>query len=207
MNNVRILSHPLIEHHLSILRNRKTSEFEFRNRLHFICELMAADVTRDLPTMPIEVETPLEVMDGHAIACHVILVSILRAGLGMQDPFLRLFPEAKVGHIGLYRNEETLQPVSYYENLPDDLTGHIVILLDPMLATGGSICAGIDLLKKHGAGQVKCVGLVAAPEGIAVLSEKHPDVEIYVAAVDRTLNDKGYILPGLGDAGDRQFRT
>lgn len=207
MDNLTILKHPVIEHHLSILREKNTPEFEFRRRLHLICELMVTEVTHDLPTRSVQIETPLEVMAGTEVAGDLVLVSILRAGLGMQEPFLRLFPEAKVGHIGLYRDEETLKPVSYYCNLPGDLSDSSVILLDPMLATGGSLDAALERLKTHRATRIKCVSLVAAPEGVKVIQEKHPDTRIFVAALDRCLNERGYILPGLGDAGDRQFKS
>jgi len=206
MDNLTILKHPVINHHLSVLRQKHVPEFEFRRRLHLVCELMVAEVTYDLQTRIRQIETPLEVMDGLEVAKDVVLVSVLRAGLGMQDAFLRLLPEAIVGHVGLYRNEETLEPVSYYFNLPAALSDCCVFLLDPMLATGGSLDAALRLLKEHGAADIKCVSLVAAPEGVKVIQENHPDIRIFVAALDRTLNDKGYILPGLGDAGDRQFR-
>jgi uracil phosphoribosyltransferase len=157
--------------------------------------------------LPKEVETPLETTQGHTLKDEIVIVPILRAGLGMVDAFLELFPEARVGHIGLYRDEETLKPVDYYFKFPKNLDKSIVIILDPMLATGGSICAAVSYLKERGANKIKVVSLIAAPEGINKLTNEHPDVQIYIAVLDRQLNSKGFILPGLGDAGDRIFGT
>jgi uracil phosphoribosyltransferase len=168
---------------------------------------MAFEVTKDLDLLPKEVETPLETTQGHALKDEIVIVPILRAGLGMVDAFLELFPEARVGHIGLYRDEETLKPVDYYFKFPKNLDKSIVIILDPMLATGGSICAAVSYLKERGANKIKVVSLIAAPEGINKLTNEHPDVQIYIAVLDRQLNSKGFILPGLGDAGDRIFGT
>ncbi len=207
MKELTVVAHPLIQHHLARLRNAGIGETEFRHRLALVCKLMTFEVTKGLPTKPTEVETPLETTNCDELGCDLVFVSILRAGLGMQDAFLHLAPESKVGHIGLYRNEETLEPVFYYSKLPQNLSNSVTILLDPMLATGGSLAAAVALLKENHARHIKCVTLVSAPEGVQTLAKSHPDVEIFTAALDRTLNENGYILPGLGDAGDRQFRT
>lgn len=202
-----IVNHPLIKRDLTYLRDRNTSSSTFRSILRRLTSLMAFEVTKDLELIGREVETPLEVTQGHVLKDEVVLVPILRAGLGMVDAFLDLIPEARVGHIGLYRDEETLKPVDYYFKFPKNLDRSIVIILDPMLATGGSICAAISYLKEKGATRIKVVSLIAAPEGINKLTTEHPDVQIYVAVLDRQLNQKGFILPGLGDAGDRIFGT
>ncbi|CUS91879.1 uracil phosphoribosyltransferase [Candidatus Kryptobacter tengchongensis] len=206
-NNLLIIDHPLIKRDLTYLRDKNTPSSTFRNILRRLTSLMAFEVTKDLELLSREVETPLEVTQGHVLRDEIVLVPILRAGLGMVDAFLDLIPEARVGHIGLYRDEETLKPVDYYFKFPKNLDKSIIIILDPMLATGGSICAAVSYLKERGASRIKVVSLIAAPEGITKLTTEHPDVQIYVAVLDRQLNHKGFILPGLGDAGDRIFGT
>ena len=208
MSVVEIVDHPLIQHKISLLRDRNTGTKEFRDLVSEIAMLLCYEATRDLPTEEVEVETPValartKVLAGRKLA----LVPILRAGLGMVDGMLNLIPAAKVGHIGMYRNEETLVPVEYYCKLPSDVAERTLIVVDPMLATGGSASAALTLLKEKGAKSIILMCLVAAPEGIKVINEDHPDVPLYVAAVDEKLNDKGYIIPGLGDAGDRIFGT
>jgi uracil phosphoribosyltransferase len=205
--NLFVVNHPLIKRDLTFLRDRNTPSSSFRTILKRLTTLMAFEVTKDLDLLPKEVETPLETTQGHALKDEIVIVPILRAGLGMVDAFLELFPEARVGHIGLYRDEETLKPVDYYFKFPKNLDKSIVIILDPMLATGGSICAAVSYLKERGATKIKVVSLIAAPEGINKLTNEHPDVQIYIAVLDRQLNSKGFILPGLGDAGDRIFGT
>ncbi len=205
--NLSIINHPLIKRDLTFLRDKNTPSSTFRNILRRLTSLMAFEVTKDLDLLPMEVETPLEITQGHTLKDEIVLVPILRAGLGMVDAFLELIPEAKVGHIGLYRDEETLKPVDYYFKLPKNLDKSISIILDPMLATGGSVCAAVSYLKERGAKKIKVVSLIAAPEGINKLTSEHPDVQIYIAVLDRQLNQKGFILPGLGDAGDRIFGT
>ena len=202
MSVVEIVDHPLIQHKISLLRDRNTGTKEFRDLVSEIAMLLCYEATRDLPTEEVEVETPV-VLAGRKLA----LVPILRAGLGMVDGMLNLIPAAKVGHIGMYRNEETLVPVEYYCKLPNDINEREVFVLDPMLATGGSACDAIGQIKKRGAKHIKFIGLVAAPQGLKALHEAHPDVDIYVGALDEKLNDNGYIVPGLGDAGDRIFGT
>ena len=207
MSVVEIVDHPLIQHKISLLRDRNTGTKEFRDLVSEIAMLLCYEATRDLPT-EVEVETPValartKVLAGRKLA----LVPILRAGLGMVDGMLNLIPAAKVGHIGMYRNEETLEPVEYYCKLPNDINEREVFVLDPMLATGGSACDAIGQIKKRGAKHIKFIGLVAAPQGLKALHEAHPDVDIYVGALDEKLNDNGYIVPGLGDAGDRIFGT
>ncbi len=203
-----ILDHPLVQHKISLLRSKRTGTKEFRDLVGEIATLMCYEATRDLPTEEVEIETPIAIartrmLSGRKLA----FVPILRAGLGMVDGMLTLVPAAKVGHIGLYRNEETLEPVEYYCKLPEDIGERDVIVLDPMLATGGSACDAITLIKKRGARSIKFLCLIAAPEGVARLQETHPDVDIYIAAMDEKLNENGYIVPGLGDAGDRIFGT
>jgi len=205
--NLSIINHPLIKRDLTFLRDKNTPSSTFRNILRRLTSLMAFEVTKDLDLLPKEVETPLEVTQGYILKDEIVLVPILRAGLGMVDAFLELIPEAKVGHIGLYRDEETLKPVDYYFKFPKNLDKSIVIILDPMLATGGSICTAISYLKERGAKKIKVVSLIAAPEGINKLTNEHPDVQVYIAVLDRQLNQRGFILPGLGDAGDRIFGT
>ena len=208
MSVVEIVDHPLIQHKISLLRDRNTGTKEFRDLVSEIAMLLCYEATRDLPTEEVKVETPValartKVLAGRKLA----LVPILRAGLGMVDGMLNLIPAAKVGHIGMYRNEETLEPVEYYCKLPNDINEREVFVLDPMLATGGSACDAIGQIKKRGAKHIKFIGLVAAPQGLKALHEAHPDVDIYVGALDEKLNDNGYIVPGLGDAGDRIFGT
>ena len=203
-----ILDHPLVQHKVSLLRNKATGTKEFKELVSELATLLCYEATRDLPTEEVEVETPValartKVLAGRKLA----LVPILRAGLGMVDGMLTLLPAAKVGHIGLYRNEETLEPVEYYCKLPSDIAERDVIVLDPMLATGGSARDAITQIKKRGARSIKFIGIIAAPEGLKALHEAHPDVDIYVAALDEKLNEKGYIVPGLGDAGDRIYGT
>ena len=208
MSKVTVLDHPLIKHKVSILRDVNTGTNEFRQIVSEISMLMAFEVTRDLPLEEIEVETPLEKCTGYRLSGKKLgLVPILRAGLGMLDGMLSILPSAKVGHIGLYRDPETLQPVEYYLKLPTDIKDRDIFLLDPMLATGGSSIDAIDSLKKHGVKSIRLINLIAAPEGVEAVKKAHPDVDIYVAALDRELNDHAYILPGLGDAGDRLFGT
>lgn len=208
MGKVMVFDHPLIQHKIGIIRNKDTGAKEFRELVEEISMLMCYEVTRDLPLEEMEIETPIakakiKTISGRKLA----IVPILRAGLGMVDGMLKLIPTAKVGHIGLYRDPETLQPVEYYCKLPSDIEERELIILDPMLATGGSINAGIQFLKDKGAKNIKAVCLLASKEGIEAVNKAHPDVDIYVAAVDEKLNDHGYIVPGLGDAGDRLFGT
>lgn len=208
MGRLVVVDHPLVQHKLSIMRDEQTGAKDFRELLDEISMLMAYEITRELPTEEVEVKTPLTTAKFPMLSGKKIgLVPILRAGLGMVNGFLRLVPAAKVGHIGLYRDPETHQPVEYYCKLPPDAGERELIILDPMLATGGSAAAAIQFLKDRGARQIKLMALVAAPEGIKVVQERHPDVDIYVAAVDWHLNDHAYIVPGLGDAGDRLFGT
>ena len=203
-----ILDHPLVQHKISLLRDKNTGTKEFKELVGEIATLLCYEATRDLPTKEVEIETPIAVAKSHVLAGRKLaLVPILRAGLGMVDGMLSLLPAAKVGHIGMYRNEETLEPVEYYCKLPSDIAERDVLLLDPMLATGGSACDAITQIKKRGARSIKFLAIIAAPEGLAKVHEQHPDVDIYVAALDEKLNENGYIVPGLGDAGDRIFGT
>ena len=203
-----ILDHPLVQHKVSLLRNKNTGTKEFKELVSELATLLCYEATRDLPTEEVEIETPVAVAHTRVLAGRKLaLVPILRAGLGMVDGMLTLLPAAKVGHIGLYRNEETLEPVEYYCKLPADIAERDVIVLDPMLATGGSARDAITQIKKRGARSIKFIGIIAAPEGLQKLHEAHPDVDIYVAALDDHLNENGYIIPGLGDAGDRIFGT
>ncbi len=206
--NVTILDHPLIRHKIAILRNKDTGMKEFRELVEEITMLIAYESLKDVPTQKVMVETPLEnVEQTVVIEKSVAIVPILRAGLGMVNGIHMLFPTAKVGHIGLYRDEETLEPHSYYCKLPEGIENKMVILLDPMLATGGSASAAIDFLKQRGCKNIRLMSIIAAPEGIKTVAEAHPDAKIYVSTLDRCLNEHGYILPGLGDAGDRLFGT
>jgi uracil phosphoribosyltransferase len=207
LQNVTIIDHPVIQTKLTELRDYTSEHRKFRALLDEIASLMVYEVTRDWPTTPKPVQTPLERTTGKVLARRVTLVPILRAGLGMANGVLRLLPEARMGHLGVYRDEKTLEPVSYYQKLPPDIAATEVLLIDPMLATGGSATAAVHVLKKSGVASLRFVCLVAAPEGIATLHRAHPEVPIFCAAVDRELNTKGYILPGLGDAGDRLFGT
>jgi len=207
LSNVFVIDHPVIQTKLTELRDVNADHREFRALLDEIAGLMVYEVTRDWPTRPQVVKTPLEETTGKVLARQVTLVPILRAGLGMADGVLKLLPEARLGHLGVRRDEATLHPIAYYQKLPPDIADTEVLLIDPMLATGGSGSAAISFLKKAGVQSMKFVCLVAAPEGIKAVHREHPEVPIYTAAVDRQLNDKGYILPGLGDAGDRIFGT
>ena len=203
-----IVEHPLLQHKLSILRNKQTGTKEFRDLVGEIATLLCYEATRDLPMEEVEIETPITMAKTKVLAGRKLaLVPILRAGMGMLDGMLTLLPAAKVGFIGLYRNEETLQPVEYFCKLPQDIAERDVLVLDPMLATGGSAIDAINMLKKRGVSNIRFMCLVAAPEGVAALQAAHPDVDIFTAALDRQLNEHKYILPGLGDAGDRIFGT
>lgn len=207
--NVTIFDHPLIRHKIAILRNENTSMKEFRELIEEITTLMTFECLREgVPTVECEVKTPLEVCTQRVVKDNaIVIVPILRAGLGMVNGIHVLFPSARVGHIGMYRNEETLEPCEYYCKLPDGIEEKLVLVVDPMLATGGSACDAIDLLKKRGCKNIKFMAVIGAPEGVTRVAEAHPDVQVFVSTLDRCLNDKGYILPGLGDAGDRLFGT
>ena len=208
MSELFVMNHPLITHKLSIMRNKKTGSKDFRELLDEIAMLMGYELTRDLPTEDVTIETPITKMKAKMISGKKLaIVPILRAGLGMVDGLQRLIPVAKVGHIGLYRDPETHLPVEYYCKLPPDIDERIVILVDPMLATGGSACDAIQLLKSRGCKNIKFMAIIGAPEGVSRVAEAHPDVKIYVSTLDRCLNENKYILPGLGDAGDRLFGT
>ena len=208
MANVHVLNHPLIQHKLAVLRNKNTSVKEFRELVNEISGLMCYEATRNLPTMEVEVETPVATAKCRMLAGKKLaIVPILRAGLGMVDAMVDLIPSAKIGHIGLYRDPETHEPVEYYCKLPEDIENRQVFVVDPMLATGGSAVAAIDFLKKHGCRNIIMMNVIGCPEGIARVQEAHPDVEMYLAACDEKLNDHAYIIPGLGDAGDRIFGT
>jgi len=208
MGTLHILDHPLLQHKLSILRNKDTGVKEFREIVSEIATLMCYEATRDLPTEEVEIETPMAVAKCRALAGKKLaIVPILRAGLGMVDGMLSLIPSAKVGHIGLFRDPETHEPVKYYCKMPNDIAERDVIIVDPMLATGGSASAAISFIKEYGCKSIRLMDVIAAPEGVALIQKDHPDVDIYVAAVDDCLNEHAYILPGLGDAGDRIFGT
>jgi uracil phosphoribosyltransferase len=207
MPNVFASQHPLVAHKISRLRDRSTEPKKFRELVREIAALLAYEATADLLTIPRQVQTPLARMTGAELKEKIGLVPILRAGLGMVEGFWELMPTAEVWHIGLYRDEKTLQPVQYYNKLPVEPTVSVCIILDPMLATGGSAVATTAIVKRWGVKKIKFVGLIGAPEGIAAMQAAHPDVPIYLAAIDDHLNERGYILPGLGDAGDRQFGT
>ncbi|MEX2116951.1 MAG: uracil phosphoribosyltransferase [Bacteroidota bacterium] len=207
MKNLIIIDHPLVKRDLTILRDRTTPGNQFRAVLRRTASLMAYEVTRDLRIKRKTIATPLERTAGYSVVQPVVLVPILRAGLGLVGGFVEVIPDAKVGHIGLFRNEETLQPVDYYFKVPRNLRQSMVFVLDPMLATGGSGTAAVKYLKGRGARAIRFVSLVAAPEGVRTLTKAHPDIIVYTCALDRTLNKRGYILPGLGDAGDRLFGT
>ena len=206
--NLTVITHPLVQHKLAILRDASTSKKTFRALVDEVSMLMGYEVTKDLKLQDVEIETPLERMHARRLGGKKLtLVPILRAGLGMVEGMLRLMPSARVGHIGLYREHDTLQPVDYYFKIPQAAESRDFILLDPMLATGGSAIAAVDSLKKNGATRVRLVCIVAAPEGVQRMLDAHPDVQVFTAALDRELNEHGYILPGLGDAGDRLFGT
>lgn len=206
--NLTVIDHPLVRHKLAVLRSRDTSKKTFRALVDEIAMLMGYEATKDLPLEDVEIETPLEKTVAQMVSGKKLtLVPILRAGLGMVEGMLRLMPSVRVGHIGLYRDHDTLQPVDYYFKIPPDPEARDFFVLDPMLATGGSASAAVTSLKRHGAARVRLMSLVAAPEGVQRMLDDHPDVQVYTAALDRELNDVGYILPGLGDAGDRLFGT
>ena len=208
MSTLHLISHPLVQHKLTLMRQKDASTNSFRRLLDELSTLMAYEVSRDMPLQDVEIETPLETMTGQVIdGKKLVLVSILRAGDGFLDGMLRVVPGARVGHIGLYRDPATLQPVEYYFKMPSEMSERDVVVVDPMLATGNSAAAAVARIKQLNPKSIKFVCLLAAPEGVAVMQAAHPDVDIYTAAVDRCLNDHGYILPGLGDAGDRIFGT
>jgi uracil phosphoribosyltransferase len=206
MSKVVIIDHPLIQHKLSIIRDYRTNTKDFREALNEISGLITYEISRDFPTKPGTVTTPIQETSVRLLEKDVVIVPILRAGLGMVDGIHNMIPNAKIGHVGLYRDETTLQPVEYYAKFPD-LPNATVLVVDPMLATGGSASNAVTSVKKRGAKDVRYVGLVGCPEGIARLQQDHPDVDIYLAALDERLNEKGYIVPGLGDCGDRLFGT
>lgn len=208
MSKVTVFDHPLIQHKLSVLRDEKTSVKEFRELVSEIATLMCYEATRDLPLEEVEVKTPVAIAKAKRIAGKKLaVVPILRAGLGMVDGMLTMIPNAKVGHIGLYRDPETLDPVKYYCKMPPDIAERDVIIVDPMLATGGSATAAIDFMKEFGCRHIKLMCIIGAPEGVKRVQDEHPDVDVYIAALDDHLNEHGYIVPGLGDAGDRIFGT
>jgi uracil phosphoribosyltransferase len=208
MSKVVVIDHPLLQHKLAFIRDKETGSKDFRELVREVAMLMAYEVTRDLPLEEVDVQTPVAVAKCKRLAGEKLgIIPVLRAGLGMVDGILELYPTARVGHIGLYRDPESLKPVEYYCKLPSDLADRELILVDPMLATGGSCVAALDLVKRKGGKKIKLLCLIAAPEGIKVVQEAHPDVDIYTAAVDDYLNDHAYIIPGLGDAGDRLFGT
>ena len=208
MGTVTVLEHPLIQHKLAILRNKDTGVKEFRELVSEIAGLMCYDATRNLPTEEVKVETPVATATCHMLAGKKLaIIPILRAGLGMVDSMVDMIPSAKIGHIGLYRDPKTHMPVEYYCKLPDDIGNRMVFVVDPMLATGGSAIAAIDFLKQHGCKNIVMMNIIGCPEGVKAVQEAHPDVDLYLAAVDECLNDHAYIIPGLGDAGDRIFGT
>ncbi len=204
---LHLLEHPLITHKLTQIRRKETGTKDFRQALDEIAGLMAYEISRDLPVTEIEIETPVSTCKTHELAKYIVLVPILRAGLGMVDGITHLIPTAKVGHVGMYRDHDTLEPKEYYAKLPPCIPDAVVMVLDPMLATGGSASATITYLKEQGAGQIRLVCIVGAPEGVERIERDHPDVDIYLSALDERLNEVGYIVPGLGDAGDRLFGT
>ncbi|QHS23569.1 uracil phosphoribosyltransferase [Virgibacillus sp. MSP4-1] len=208
MGKVYVFDHPLIQHKLTFIRDKSTGTKEFRELVDEVATLMAFEITRDLPLQEVTIDTPVEEATSKVLAGKKLgLIPILRAGLGMTDGILKLIPAAKVGHVGLYRDPKTLQPVEYYVKLPSDIEERELIVIDPMLATGGSAIEAIHSLKKRGAKQIRLMCLIAAPEGVEAVKEAHPDIDIYLAALDEKLNEKGYIIPGLGDAGDRLYGT
>ena len=208
MSNVHLIDHPLVQHKLTLMRRKDASTNTFRTLLHELSSLMAYEVTRDMPMQDVQIETPLETMTGKMIdGKKLVFVSILRAGNGILEGMLNVVPGARVGHVGLYRDPKTLKPVEYYFKMPQEMQARDIVVVDPMLATGNSAIAAVDRLKKLKPKSIKFVCLLTCPEGIAALQKAHPDVDIYTAAIDRQLNEHGYILPGLGDAGDRIFGT
>lgn len=204
---LKVLDHPLITHKLTQMRKKETKTKDFRENLDEIGGLMAYEITRNLPIKEVEIETPIQKCNTYELQKDIILVPILRAGLGMVNGISNLIPTVKVAHVGLYRDEETLQPHTYFEKYPKNIADAVVMIVDPMLATGGSAIAAIDMVKRQGAKDIRLVNLVGAPEGVAAVEKAHPDIDIYLAALDEKLNEKGYIIPGLGDAGDRIFGT
>lgn len=204
---LKVLQHPLITHKLTQMRKKETGTKDFRQNLDEIAGLMAYEITRDLPLEPVQIETPVQTCNTFTLGKEIVLVPILRAGLGMVNGICNLIPTVKIAHVGLYRDEETLEPHTYFEKYPKTIHDGIVMIVDPMLATGGSACAAIEMVKRQGAKNIRLVCLVGAPEGVAAVEKEHPDVDIYLAALDEKLNEKGYIVPGLGDAGDRIFGT
>ena len=204
---VNLIKHPLLTHKLAILRRKETQTKEFRETLKEIAALMVYEITRDLPTKEVTIETPLETCLTEELAAEITLVPVLRAGLGMVEGISALIPTARIGHIGMYRDHNTLKPVAYYSKFPPNMSDSIVMVLDPMLATGGSSSDAIKILKDNGAGIIKLVCIVGSPEGVEHVSKDHPDIQIYLAGLDENLNQNGYIVPGLGDAGDRLFGT
>lgn len=208
MARIVVFDHPLIKHKLSFIRDMNTGSKEFRELVTEISMLVAYEATRDFPLMDVEIETPMQKMTTEILQGKKVgLVPILRAGLGMVEGFLKIIPAAKIGHIGLYRDHDTLKPVEYFCKMPQDVDERDLIVLDPMLATGGTVVAAVDMLKKRNPRSIRVVSLIAAPEGLKNVKEHHPDIDIYVAALDEKLDENGYILPGLGDAGDRLFGT
>ncbi len=204
---LKIFNHPLITHKLAQIRRKETCTKDFRETLEEISGLMAYEITRDVPLKPVDVDTPLARCSTHELATEIVIIPVLRAGLGMVDGITNLIPTAKVGHIGMYRDHVTLEPMTYYAKFPPSLPDAVVMVLDPMLATGGSATGAIQLIKDKGAKTIKLVCIVGAPEGVKRIETDHPDVDIYLAVLDEGLNEKGYIMPGLGDAGDRLFGT
>lgn len=204
---LKVLEHPLITHKLTQMRKKETGTKDFRQNLDEIAGLMAYEITRDLPLESVQIETPVQTCNTFTLGKEIVLVPILRAGLGMVNGICNLIPTVKIAHVGLYRDEETLEPHTYFEKYPKTIHDGIVMIVDPMLATGGSACAAIEMVKRQGAKNIRLVCLVGAPEGVAAVEKEHPDVDIYLAALDEKLNEKGYIVPGLGDAGDRIFGT
>lgn len=202
-----IFNHPLIHHKLALIRDENTGTKDFRETVSEIGMLMAYEVTRDLPTKKVRIKTPVGYADAYTLATNIVIVPILRAGLGMVDAITSLIPTAKVGHVGIYRDEDTLKPNEYYAKFPSNIASSKVLIVDPMLATGGSVSHTISLLKERGVTNISYVGLVGAPEGIKKIQTEHPDVDIYLAALDEKLNENGYIVPGLGDCGDRLYGT
>lgn len=204
---LKVLKHPLITHKLTQLRRKETDTKDFRQNLGEIAGLMAYEITRDVPTRKVTIETPVSRVETQEIAMDIVLVPVLRAGLGMVDGITSLIPNAKVGHIGMFRDDETLKPLPYFEKFPVTLPESIVMVLDPMLATGGSASAAIQAIKNQGASSIKLVCIVGSPQGVDKIEKEHPDIQIYLASLDKGLDEKGYIVPGLGDAGDRLFGT
>ncbi|MGI6360484.1 MAG: uracil phosphoribosyltransferase [Acholeplasmatales bacterium] len=207
MGRLKILNHPLIDHKMAKIRDKSTGTKDFREAVSEIGLLLTYEISRDFKTIPLQVETPLMETTAYVLEKPVVIVPILRAGLGMVEGIHRIIPQAKIGHVGLYRDEETLQPHEYFAKFPPEIKESTVLVVDPMLATGGSAAACITLLKKRGVTDIRFVGIVGCPEGVKFLQEKHPDVDIYLAAMDEGLNERGYIYPGLGDCGDRLFGT